>query len=99
LPILESVKKELRTAERKQERNRSTRTLSKSAVKKAEKTIAGGDAEAAKKETTAAISSLDKAAIKRVLHPKNAARHKSRLMKKLNKVQAAAKPEAEKKTK
>jgi small subunit ribosomal protein S20 len=99
LPILDSVKRELRTAERKQERNRSTRTLSKSTLKKAEKSIATGDVETAKKDTTAAISSIDKAATKRVLHRNNAARHKSRLMKKLNKVQAAAKPEAENKTK
>ena len=98
MPILDSVKRELRTAGRKQQRNKSTRTLSKSAVKKAEKSIATGDTEAAKVDTAAAISNLDKAATKRVIHRNNAARHKSRLMKKLNKNQAAAKPEAEKKT-
>ncbi|MBN1367597.1 MAG: 30S ribosomal protein S20 [Dehalococcoidales bacterium] len=98
MPILESVKREFRAARRKQERNRSTRTLSKSTLKKAEKSIATGDADAAKKDTITAVSSLDKAATKRVLHRNNAARHKSRLMKKLNKVQAAAEPEAEKKT-
>jgi small subunit ribosomal protein S20 len=97
LPILESVKRELRTATKKQERNRSTRTLTKSALKKAEKTIAAGDAEASKADTTGAISNLDKASSKRILHRNNVARHKSRLMKKLNKLQAAAKPEAEKK--
>ena len=97
MPILDSVKRELRTAERKQQRNKSTRTLSKSAVKKAEKSITAGDAEAAKTDTATAISSLDKAATKRVIHRNNAARHKSRLVKKLNKAQTAAKPEAEKK--
>ena len=99
MPVTESVKKELRTAARKQERNRSTRTLSKSAIKKAEKTITDSDAEAAKKETITAISTLDKATAKRVLHRNNVARRKSRLMKKLNKAQATAKPEAEKKAK
>ncbi len=98
MPILESVKRELRTAKRKQERNRATRTLSKSAVKKAEKSIAASD-EAAKADTIAAISSLDKAVTKRVVHKNNAARHKSRMMKKLNKVQPAAEPKAEKKSK
>ncbi len=64
----------MRTAARRQERNRSTHTLSKSAIKKAEKTITAGDAEASQKETTAAISTLDKAATKRVLHRNNVAR-------------------------
>jgi small subunit ribosomal protein S20 len=36
-----------------------------------------------------AITSLDKAAEKGVIHPNNAARRKSRLMKKLNEAQAA----------
>lgn len=99
MPVLESVKRELRTAQKKQERNRSTRTISKSALKKAEKSVAAGEAEAAKADTTAAISSLDKAATKKVLHRNNAARHKSRLMKKLNKIQPAAEPKAEKKSK
>jgi hypothetical protein len=38
----------------------------------------------------AAISALDKAAEKGVIHPKNAARRKSRLLKKLNEAQASA---------
>ncbi len=99
LPVTESVKRELRTAARKQERNRAAKTLSKSAIKKAEKTIAAGDAEASKSDTAAAISTLDKAVSKRVLHRNNAARRKSRMVKKLNKIQAAAKPEAPKKSK
>jgi small subunit ribosomal protein S20 len=98
LPVIESVKRELRTARRKQERNKSVRSLSKSALKKAEKTVESGGAEA-KESVTAAISTLDRAAAKKILHRNNVARHKSRLMKKLNKAQAAAKPEAEKKTK
>ncbi len=98
MPILESVKRELRTAKRKQERNRANRTVSKSAVKKAEKSITTGG-EAAKTDTMAAISSLDKAVTKKILHKNNAARHKSRMMKKLNKGQPAAEPKAEKKSK
>ena len=98
MPVTESVKRELRTAKRKQDRNKSVRSLSKSAIKKAEKMVASSDAEA-KVAVVDAISTLDKAASKRVLHRNNVARHKSRLMKKLNKAQAAAKPEAEKKTK
>ena len=88
----------MRTARRRQERNKSVRSLSKSALKKAEKTVASGEAEA-KEAVTAAISTLDKAAAKKILHRNNVARHKSRLMKKVNQAQAAAKPETEKKTK
>ena len=98
MPVIESVKRELRTAKRRQEHNKSVRSLSKSALKKAEKTVASGEAES-KETVTAAISTLDKAAAKKILHRNNVARLKSRLMKKLNKAQAAAKPEAEKKTK
>lgn len=51
-------------------------------LKKAEQTIASGSADAA--AVTAAISTLDKAATKGVIHKNNAARRKSRLMKKIN---------------
>jgi small subunit ribosomal protein S20 len=44
----------------------------------------------AQKAIIEAISSLDKAAEKGVIHPNNAARRKSRLMKKLNEAKALA---------
>jgi len=44
----------------------------------------------------AAVSSLDKAAEKGVIHPNNAARRKSRLMKKLNEALSLAETEPEK---
>ncbi len=96
MPVIESVKRELRTAKRKQERNKAARSLSKSAIKKAEKTVASGEVEATE-AVTAAISTLDKAAEKKILHRNNVARRKSRLMKKLNQAQKATKPAAEKK--
>ena len=43
-----------------------------------------GDIEAAEEAARKACSTLDKAARKGVLHPQNAARRKSRLMKALN---------------
>jgi len=55
-------------------------------LKKAEQTVASGNADPA--AITAAISTLDKAAVKGIIHKNNAARRKSRLMKKVN---AAAK--------
>jgi len=79
----------MRAAGRKQERNKTVRSLTKTDVKKAAKMIASGDVDAAKATLKTAVSTLDKAAEKNIIHKNNAARKKSRLMKKLNK---AAKP-------
>jgi hypothetical protein len=46
--------------------------------------------ETGKEAVVTAISSLDKAAEKGIIHPNNAARRKSRLMKKLNEAQASS---------
>jgi len=70
-------------------RNKSIRTRSKSAVKEAEKVITAGDKAKAAQAVKTAVSTLDRAAVKGIIHPNNAARRKSRLVKKLNKAQAA----------
>lgn len=70
-------------------RNKSTRTLAKSAISKAEETIETGDLEQAQAAVTRAVSTLDKASGKGILHANNAARRKSRLLKKLNQAKAA----------
>ena len=59
-------------------------------MKKAEESVASGDLEKAAEDIKAAASTLDKAAGKGVIHPNNAARHKSRLEKRLNKAKAAS---------
>jgi small subunit ribosomal protein S20 len=66
------------------------RSLSKSSITKAEKLISSGELESAEEAVIAAISSLDKVAEKGIIHPNNAARHKSRLMKKLNAARASS---------
>jgi len=66
-------------------RNRSGRTFVKTSIAKAEQLIAAKDTEAAKDEVVRAASALDKAAQKGIIHPNQAARRKSRLMKRLNK--------------
>jgi small subunit ribosomal protein S20 len=70
---------------RRRMRNRSGRTFVKTSVAKAEQLISAKDIEAAKSEVIKAASALDKAAKKRIIHPNQAARRKSRLMRKLNK--------------
>ena len=74
---------------RRQERNRARRSAARTAVRRARELIADGaqqEAETALRETA---SILDRAARKGVLHPNNAARRKSRLMRQLNAVGTA----------
>ena len=80
-----SAQKAARASGRRQERNKSIRSQVKTDIARAEKLISGGDLKAAQEAVTAAVSALDKAAGKKVLHGNNAARRKSRLLKKLNK--------------
>ncbi len=93
MPVTKSAKKEMRASERRGLHNKSIRSLCKTNITKAEKLIFSGELEAAQKAVVAAISSLDKAAEKGTIHPNNAARRKSRLMKKLNEAQALFKVE------
>lgn len=87
MPNIRSAKKHMRVSEKKRLRNKSMRSLCKTNITKAERLIFSGELEAAKKAVVTAISSLDKAAEKGILHANNAARRKSRLMKKLNEAQ------------
>ena len=79
-----SAQKQVRVAERRRLRNKSMSSLCKTNITKAERFIFSGELESAREAVAAAISSLDKAAEKGVIHPNNAARRKSRLLKKLN---------------
>lgn len=79
--------KSARVAAKRALRNRPIRTSARTFVKKAQDSIAGG-AETALADTKEAIKVLDKAAQKGVIHRNNAARRKSRLMAKLNRMQA-----------
>ena len=89
MPTTKTAEKEMRVADRRKERNKSIRSQTKTVVSKAEGAISSGNPDAAKAEVKAAISALDKEAEKGKVHRNNAARRKSRLIKKLNK---AAKP-------
>ncbi|HEY82291.1 MAG TPA: 30S ribosomal protein S20 [Dehalococcoidia bacterium] len=91
-----SAQKQARVAERRRLRNRSVRSRAKTTITKAEKLIFAGEIEAARQVVAAAISTLDKAAEKGIIHANNAARRKSRLMKKLNQALASAEAEPEK---
>ncbi len=84
---IKSAIKRIRSSERKQKRNRIVRGRTRTALKKATTSVAEGQLDEAKAAVEKAISVLDRAAGKGVIHKNNAARRKSRLMKKLNQMQ------------
>ncbi len=86
-----SALKRIRSSARKQQRNRIVRTRARTEVKKARTELQTGDLESARKAILEAVRVLDKAAVKGVLHPNNAARRKSRLMKQLARLEAQQK--------
>ncbi len=73
----------MRQERKRRMHNRMVKSIVKTQITKARQAIAGqtADAEAA---VRAAVSELDRAAKKGVIHKNNAARRKSRLMKQLN---------------
>jgi len=83
-------RKNVRVTEKRRLRNKSISTLCKTNITKAEKLIFSGELDSAQAAVLAAVSSLDKAAEKGVLHPNNAARRKARLLSKLNSALAAS---------
>ena len=80
---IKSQIKRNRQNEKKRLRNRVVRGTTRSVVKNAQKAIESGEVENSQTAVLSAISALDEAAQKGVLHKNNAARRKSRLMKRL----------------
>jgi len=70
--------------EKRRLRNKSVRTYIKTRCTRARDLIGRKETDAAQGAVKQAISALDRAAKKGVIHPNKAARRKSRLMKKLN---------------
>ncbi len=80
-----SAKQRIRNSARKAKFNRLHRSRARTFVKNTREAVAHKDLGTAKEEIIKAISALDRAAGKGVVHANNAARRKSRLMKLLNK--------------
>ncbi len=79
-----SALKMIRVSERKRMYNKPVRSATKTYISRAERLIGQKDVEEANSAVLKAISELDKAASKGVIHRNNAARRKARLMRKLN---------------
>lgn len=88
---IKSQIKRNRQNEKRRLRNRTHLGHARNAVKNARLALGGGGIEEARQATLVAISALDKAAVKGVVHKNNAARRKSRLMKHLAALQESAK--------
>jgi small subunit ribosomal protein S20 len=86
----QSAKKRVRASLRKRDRNRSTRSAVKTLVSRARRPAVPDAASLTSEEVRRAISALDKAAEKGVLHANNASRRKARLMSALVKLAPAA---------
>ena len=86
---LESSKKRNRQNIKRRARNRVHLTRSRTYVKKAHLALEAGEYEAAETAVLQAASELDHAAAKGIIHKNNAARRKSRLMKRLNKLHSS----------
>ena len=76
--------KSMRSSLRKQERNRSVRSATRTYIAKAVKAIEESDEDEREGAVKRALKALDETAKRGIIHPNNAARRKSRLMKRLN---------------
>lgn len=88
---IKSAIKRIRSSERKRARNKPVRTALKTYIRGAQVQIGGKDVEMSADAVVRAISALDKAASKGIIHANQAARRKSRLMARLNKLSTARK--------
>ena len=82
MPNNAAAKKRMRQEQKRRLHNRSVKSLVKTQITKAREALAS-DADAIE-AVRVAVSELDRAAKKGVIHRNNAARRKSRLMKQLN---------------
>ncbi len=79
-----SAIKRVRQEAKRRARNRAVKSRMRTFIKHANEAIAHGDRELAADAVRSAISEIDRAASKGVIHSNNASRNKSRLMMRLN---------------
>jgi small subunit ribosomal protein S20 len=84
MPNNAAAEKRMRQEQKRRLHNRSVKSIVKTQVTKARQAIASNAGEDAQEAVRLAVSELDRAAKKGVIHRNNAARRKSRLMKQLN---------------
>lgn len=87
----DSAKKRIRQTEKRTLRNRHYKASARTQVKKVRRLLAENKLDEAEAAARDAYQTLDKAARKNVVHPRNAARRKGRLMAALAEARAAKK--------
>ena len=87
-----SAKKQARAGARRTVRNRAAKSSVKTLIVKARRAMAESPVAESERQAAAvdAVRALDRAAAKRILHPNNAARRKSRLARRLARLTGAA---------
>ncbi len=85
-----SAKKRIRQTEKRTAHNRLYRSTARTHVRKVRRLIAEGNLDAAQEVANLAYATLDKAARRNIIHPRNAARRKGRLMAALAAAQESA---------
>lgn len=84
MPHTRSAKKRVRQIEKKLERNRWVKKGIKNQIKAFHKAVESGTTEELKTQFVQCVKKLDKAGVRRVIHPNKAARQKSQLARVLN---------------
>lgn len=87
-----SAKKRIRQNEKRRVRNREIISRTRTYVKLAGEAIESGDIAASEQAVDKAVSEIDRAAQKGVIHKNNAARRKSRLIARLSKIKMESTP-------
>ncbi len=90
MPNSKQAKKRLRQDEKRKLRNRIVRKLIKTYTKRTLKAAEEGNLDAAEADFRITMARLDRAGIRRVIHPNTVARRKSKLTKQYNTLKAAA---------
>lgn len=86
MPNIKSAKKRVELSKVAYEKNKADKSELKTIVKKFDAAVAGGDRSAAESAYKLAVKTVDQAVIKGLLHKNNAARKKSSMTLRLNKL-------------
>ncbi len=86
MPNIKSSKKDVLSSKIAYEKNKANKSALKTVLKKYDAALESGDKAAAQVAYTAAVKAVDQAVTKGLLHKNNAARKKSSMTLKLNKL-------------
>ena len=86
MPNIKSAKKRVQLSKISNEKNKMAKSFLKTTIKKFEAAVAEGDREQADSAYKAAVKTVDQAVTKGILHKNTAARKKSSMALKMNKL-------------